>query len=101
MDWITGDLGSNTLTGGQGADVFVLKTTPWAPIYITDFQVGTDKIDLSALGSNASHLLIQASGTSNSVYLEATPGTFNANTDLAMVVNTTITGGLHASDFVF
>jgi hypothetical protein len=40
-------------------------------------------------------------GTSNSVYLEATPGNFNPNTDLAMVINTTAAGGVHASDFVF
>jgi hypothetical protein len=44
---------------------------------------------------------IQTSGTTNSIYLEAMPGSFNANTDLAMVVNTTTPGGVHASDFMF
>jgi hypothetical protein len=68
---------------------------------IYGFKSGTDKVDLSALHSDASHLLIQTSGTTNSVYLEATPGTFNANTDLAMVINTTAAGGVRASDFIF
>jgi hypothetical protein len=68
---------------------------------IYGFKTGTDKIDLSALSSDASHLVIQTSGTSNSVYLEATPGSFNANTDLAMNVVTATPGGLHNADFVF
>ena len=40
-------------------------------------------------------------GTSNAVYLEMTPGSFNANTDLAMNVYTTVPGGLHVLDFMF
>jgi len=40
-------------------------------------------------------------GTANAVYVEATAGVFNSATDLAIAVDTTAPGGLHASDFVF
>lgn len=49
----------------------------------------------------ANNLAISTSGMSNTGYLEHTPGSFNANTDLAMDVITAAPGGLHASDFVF
>jgi hypothetical protein len=53
-DTLTASAGLDTLTGGGGADVFSLSTEPWAPIHITDFVLGTDKLDLSRL--------LQASG---------------------------------------
>jgi hypothetical protein len=68
---------------------------------IVGFNIGTDKIDLSALHTDGSHLAISTAGTSNTLYVEKTAGVFNANTDLAMIVNTSTAGGLHASDFVF
>jgi hypothetical protein len=40
---------NDTLTGGAGADCFALAREPWSPIHVADFQVGTDRIDLSAL----------------------------------------------------
>lgn len=58
-DIIHGDAGADTLTGGAGADVFVydalddalLGKTKTSPLdTITDFQAGTDKLDLSGLG---------------------------------------------------
>jgi Ca2+-binding RTX toxin-like protein len=48
-DTITASPANDTLTGGGGADRFVLASEPWSPIHITDFQVGSDKLDLSAL----------------------------------------------------
>jgi Ca2+-binding RTX toxin-like protein len=58
-DIIHGDSGADTLTGGAGADVFVYdslndalaaKGRATAVDTITDFQNGTDRLDLSDLG---------------------------------------------------
>ncbi|TAG20992.1 MAG: hypothetical protein EAZ40_09310, partial [Rhodobacterales bacterium] len=42
--------GSDTLSGGAGADMFVL-TADGAADVITDFQLGTDRVDLTAWGT--------------------------------------------------
>jgi hypothetical protein len=109
IDRITGGGGADQLYAGSGAgsqDTFVYTAYGDSNLVtgydtIVGFKIGTDKIDLSAMHTDASHLAISTGGTSNTLYLEQTPGTFNANTDLAMVVGTTTTGGLQASDFVF
>ncbi|MCX7286646.1 MAG: calcium-binding protein, partial [Rhodobacterales bacterium] len=49
-DIITDGGGGDTLSGGAGADVFVL-TADGTLDSITDFQLGIDRIDLSAWGS--------------------------------------------------
>jgi Ca2+-binding RTX toxin-like protein len=54
-DTLNGGLAADTLTGGTGADTFIFKfteSTLSAPDRITDFAIGTDKIDLiSSTGS--------------------------------------------------
>ncbi|SLN53014.1 Serralysin precursor [Roseovarius gaetbuli] len=54
-DTITAGVGRDVSNGGAGADVFVFTTAASAGIgasrdIITDFEVGVDKIDLSAMG---------------------------------------------------
>ncbi len=48
-DILLDGVGSETLTGGDGADIFVFRSDNNRD-YITDFQLGVDKIDISALG---------------------------------------------------
>ncbi|HVA13796.1 MAG TPA: type I secretion C-terminal target domain-containing protein [Stellaceae bacterium] len=47
--------GADTLTGGAGADSFVFDYLPWNAGQITDFTLGTDKLDFSALLSAAGY----------------------------------------------
>ena len=54
-DTIIGSQGDDVLTGGAGADKFSFPGEPWAPDRITDFQVGTDRLDLSQLLQKAGY----------------------------------------------
>ncbi len=49
-DILADGAGTDTLSGGAGADLFVLAKDGEADV-IADFQLGTDRIDLSALGT--------------------------------------------------
>jgi len=48
-DIFYGGRSSAIMTGIGGADTFVFEDTPWAAVRITDFQLGTDRIDLTPL----------------------------------------------------
>ncbi|WP_417451260.1 M10 family metallopeptidase [Kordiimonas sp.] len=63
-DRLVGNDADNQLTGGGGADSFVFSPD-WGDDVITDFRVGTDRIDLSDTSSTFSSLSI--SGSSNAV----------------------------------
>ena len=49
-DILIGGAGTDTLTGGAGADLFTVSTSGGADT-ITDFLLGTDRIDLTAYGA--------------------------------------------------
>ncbi|MDB9519098.1 calcium-binding protein [Roseofilum reptotaenium CS-1145] len=61
-DTLSGDLGADILTGGLGADVFMLRTSAAVndilqADFITDFQVGIDRIALTP-GTNPQNLIL-------------------------------------------
>uniref|UniRef100_UPI000AD98260 beta strand repeat-containing protein n=1 Tax=Pseudomonas sp. Q12-87 TaxID=177989 RepID=UPI000AD98260 len=97
-DLLIGGLGNNTLTGGSGADTFQWQAGNSGHDVITDFTLGTDKLDLSQLlqgenGSAASlddylHFTVSGSGASvmTSIDISAVAGaTANQTIDLAGV----------------
>ena len=99
-DTLVGDGGANRLTGGGGADVlwghggadvFVFSSYADSNLVtgydtIGDFVSGVSKLDLRALATDASHVVIQSDGNSTSVYVEKNSGHFNAATDVAIAL---------------
>lgn len=55
-DVLAGGFGSDTLTGGQGADSFVFSPAELGADVITDFEDGTDLLDVSAFSFGVSAL---------------------------------------------
>jgi hypothetical protein len=59
-DFLRGDGGNDTMTGGAGVDTFSVDIREKAANTITDFQVGTDKIEVAhAYGADATTLPAQ------------------------------------------
>lgn len=73
-DRLTGGSGNDALTGGTGIDYFGLGLGGGGD-YITDWQDGSDRIDVSTTGYTlaqlASHITISQQGTSTIVVLDA------------------------------
>ncbi len=49
-DRLFGGSGNDVLTGGNGADIFVFETGQFGTDRIKDFQIGSDKIDVTDMG---------------------------------------------------
>jgi hypothetical protein len=98
-DTLTGGAGADTLNAGQGpdqltgaggGDVFTFKDLPWNAGHVTDFAVGTDRLDLSALfqasgyaGSNPmadGYVSLQPDGAGGTVVFYDTDGPSSGNT---------------------
>jgi serralysin len=73
-DIIFGDLGNDTLTGDSGADVFVFKSDAGNDT-ITDFTVGTDKIEFRGSDISAESILASLSTQSDGVHIAIADGT--------------------------
>ena len=75
VDTVTGGAGNDTLTGNAGVDTFIVspETIDNADT-ITDFTVGTDKIDLSAVFSGTfDDLLILTTDTADGIRIALDP----------------------------
>lgn len=49
-DLLVGGKGNDTMTGGGGGDLFVIRRVGNGDDEVTDFQNGSDRVDISALG---------------------------------------------------
>ena len=104
---------ADTLTGGAGADTFTFSVLPWNAGHVTDFQVGTDKLDLSALatlsgyhGSDpvADHYLsFRDDGHGNTQVYVDTDGAGAANPwpILVTTLDHVSATSLHSADWIF
>lgn len=89
-DTLTGGIGTDTLNGGSGADVFVFQSIADGADLIEDFQLGIDRIDLSAIFLAAGSVVTPAN---LSQYLQITPAGAGADSFLGIDANG-LTGGV-------
>jgi beta-glucanase (GH16 family) len=106
-DTLNAGQGPDVLTGGAGADSFAFKNLPWNAGHVTDFTVGTDKLDLSALFSASGYtgadpiadhyVTLQSDGAGGTKVYYDTDGAASGNTiqyvvtDLDQVATTGLT----------
>jgi Ca2+-binding RTX toxin-like protein len=96
LDRLDGGAGRDTLTGNADSDIFVFGRS-YGRDTVTDFQNGTDRIDLSSTGLTFSNLVLQQAGTTVIVQL----GTSTVD-QLTLRGATPVTlAQIDASDFLF
>ena len=54
-DTLTAEHRADVMTGAGGADTFRFHVLPWSPGHVTDFTVGTDRLDLSPVFATAGY----------------------------------------------
>ncbi len=86
IDQITGGAGDDTVTGGNGADMFVFNSPDDGVDIITDFASGVDDIGISAAGFG-SELVAGGSASVQNV------GDVSSATDAQFIFETNATGG--------
>jgi hypothetical protein len=105
---IAGGLGADTLTGGEGADVFRFDAAAESSRadltadVITDFEAGIDKIDVSELGftglgeGSEGDLVIGYDADTNRTFIRDDNGS-----DFELYLEGDYQDALNASDFIF
>ena len=67
-DVVNGGAGADVLEGGAGSDRFLYSTFTDSPAagydFITDFQTGIDRLDISGIASSGVNVTLQANGSS-------------------------------------
>ena len=108
-DNIYGGYGADTLTGGANGDDFIFLSTNDTGDTITDFGVGPDDINLTAIDANSSlagnqdfvfggttatanGVWYEVSGGNRTVYLDTNGDTSNAELVLYLIGNTALLG---------
>ena len=105
-DILIGGAGRDTLTGGAGADTFVLADGDTGPAaderdLVTDFRVGTDKLDLTGLDADSGEPGVQAFRWLGTAAFDGQAGALNYDFDVARRVSVVQgdTDGDNAADF--
>ncbi|MDD5214481.1 MAG: calcium-binding protein [Methylococcales bacterium] len=114
-DILIGGKSADQLTGGAGSDTFVYKNTNESSVKfksvdtITDFQSGTDKIDLSAIDADATATGDQAFAFTTAAFTNAAEVKLNGSvleghtaghTTVDFTINLTGVTSVAATDFV-
>ena len=92
-DLIKGGAGNDTLTGGDGSDIFVIGDHDGRDV-VTDFENGTDKIDLSLVNDVSRFRDLDITDTGSGVLIDYGNGAVELE-DIARVAS------IGRDDFIF